>query len=285
MRSRTVELDGNRRLHLYEAGEGRPVVLIHGAFLTGADWAIGPAAPLVERHRVLAVDRPGHGLSNRRRGGAAPAREAAQIREATRRLGVERPVLVGHSAGALTALAWAAEHADEVAGVVLVAPIVFSEVRLIEQSIWGPRAVPFAGEAAAWVARWTVDPVMLPLVDRLIFSPQDPPEAWRTGFPHDQVLTASAGIANGEDADAILPGSPAMAIPFGRITAPVEALYGDADRVVDPRRHAERLPSVVPHAQVTRLPGLGHMPHWFAPKAVGAAVERCVAREKVAATP
>jgi pimeloyl-ACP methyl ester carboxylesterase len=279
MRARTVELDGHRRLHLYEGGEGRPVMILHGAFLTGADWAIGPAAPLAERFRALAVDRPGHGLSNRRRGEAAPARQAAQVREAAARLGVERPVLIGHSAGALTALAWAAERPEEVAGVVLVAPIVFSEVRLIEQAIWGPRAVPLAGEAAAWIARWTIDPVMLPLVDRLIFAPQDPPETWRTGFPHDQVLTASAGIANGEDADVLVPGSPAMAIPFERITAPVEALYGDADRVVDPRRHAERLPRVVPHARVTRLPGLGHMPHWFAAEEVVAAVERCLARE------
>lgn len=268
-----LDLGPGRRIAVADAGQGPPVVLVHGAFLTGRDWTLGPATALARRRRVLVPDRPGHGDSTRQRSEATPLRQASAVREAIGRLNAERPVLVGHSFGGLVALAWAAAWPDEVQGLVLIAPLAFPEVRLIEKTLYGPRALPFAGEAFAVGARIGLDPLATPLIDSLIFSPQPAPEVWRTGFPHDQVTKPSAGIANGEDSWAVAPWSPGAYVDFARIRAPARVLYGDADRVVDPRRHALRLPSAIPGARVRALPGLGHMPHWFAPDALAEAVD------------
>src|SRR5687767_948824 len=91
---RFVSVEGGR-LHVIEAGPAEPlgtVVLLHGASGNAADPMLALGHKLSERYRVLAVDRPGHGWSDRIAGqaAAAPARQAAIIAEALRALGVRR---------------------------------------------------------------------------------------------------------------------------------------------------------------------------------------------------
>jgi pimeloyl-ACP methyl ester carboxylesterase len=88
-----------------DRGSGRPVVLIHGLTFSRHSW--DPiAAGLAERHRVIAFDLPGYGESS---GSPADPRVVSERIVATlQKLGVERPVAVGHSAGALQATALAA---------------------------------------------------------------------------------------------------------------------------------------------------------------------------------
>src|SRR3954449_9570700 len=97
---RFIEIDGVR-LHYLERGAGTPVVLIHGNVVTAEDWVLsGVLDRVAERHRVVAFDRPGYGHSERPRGSAwAAAAQAALVRRALARLGIERPVVVGHSWG------------------------------------------------------------------------------------------------------------------------------------------------------------------------------------------
>jgi len=270
VREHLLELADGRSLRVLEAGEGPPLVLIHGAVSVAEDMALGPMPRLAARYRVLAVDRPGHGLSRRARFEAGPRRQAELIREGLSDLGVERPVVLGHSAGGWVALAWAAMRPDAVAGLVLVGPIVYPEVRALEHFVLAPRAAPFGGPVLSEAANETVDPAMLKALQKAMFSPQPVPERWERSFPGELVLDAMT--ANGEDAAALL--SPFSLIDFSRITAPVELLYGDDDRVVDPRRHAIPLSAQLRSARVTRLPGLGHMAHQFAVDEVVAAVER-----------
>jgi hypothetical protein len=97
---RFVEVSGGR-LHLVELGpaNGAPVVLFHGASGNLEDMRLALGDKLAERHRVILVDRPGHGWSERPGGSAdaSPARQAALIHEALQRIGVRRAVIVGHS--------------------------------------------------------------------------------------------------------------------------------------------------------------------------------------------
>src|SRR4051812_32892571 len=109
------------RLHYSDRGEGAPVVLIHGNGVSGADWdTSGVAALLLRDHRVIIFDRPGFGYSDRPRGRVWTAdRQAELLYKALRQLGVARPTVVGHSWGAIVALALAARHQAELAGLVL----------------------------------------------------------------------------------------------------------------------------------------------------------------------
>jgi pimeloyl-ACP methyl ester carboxylesterase len=119
---------GGGRLHVIEAGPAAPlgtVVLLHGASGNAADPMLALGQKLSGRYRVLAVDRPGHGWSDRIDGQAAasPARQAALIAEALRALGVGRAVVVAHSWAGAVAPNLALDHADVTGGLVLFAPV------------------------------------------------------------------------------------------------------------------------------------------------------------------
>ena len=250
-----------RTLHVQTAGAGRDIVLIHGAMTTHTDWMGGLFEGFASRGRVFAPDRPGHGESQRPRFHASPLQQAQQIREGLQQLGIGRPILIGHSFGAMVASAWAAAYPDEVSGLILVSPIAFQEFRAMEHPMFSPRALPFIGPMLAEAAAHTCDPVMTPLVQKIMFAPHDPPGDWLARYPYNQIVAASSTVAEGEDAAAMFPGSLAGLINYFAITAPVRMLVGERDHVVYPVRHAKRLACLLPKSQLLVRLDVGHMLH------------------------
>jgi pimeloyl-ACP methyl ester carboxylesterase len=103
------------RLRYLDCGAGRAVVLLHGNGSMIEDFACSGimehAGPGL---RFIAFDRPGFGYSERPRGRAwGPSEQASLLLDALARLGIERPIVVGHSWGALVALAMALEGGHE----------------------------------------------------------------------------------------------------------------------------------------------------------------------------
>src|SRR5215208_522664 len=124
---RFVEVAGGR-LHVVEmAPQGREpeatVLLLHGASGSSGDPMTALGERLARRFRVVAVDRPGSGWSDRigGAGAASPATQARIIRAALREIGIERAIVVGHSWAGALALNLALDHADLVSGLVLLA--------------------------------------------------------------------------------------------------------------------------------------------------------------------
>jgi pimeloyl-ACP methyl ester carboxylesterase len=260
-RVETLALGGGRSLHTVMRGEGPDLVLIHGALTTGHDWLSGPADSLAVGHRLTVLDRPGHGLSRRPRFEASPREQAAQILSGLERLGIDRPVLVAHSFGALVALAFAERFPESVARLVLVAPLAFSEPRPLEHSLFAPRAAPVVGPLLSTLGAATVDAPLLRLAQHLMFSPEPVPERWQSAYPYQLVLDSASMVAEGEDAAAILPGSPLAAIDVAAIRIPADIVIGTRDRVVDNDRHGRRLARLMPHARLIEIEGAGHMLH------------------------
>lgn len=127
-------------LHVEEAGEGTPVVLLHGLTATHRYVVMGSRALERGGHRVVAYDARGHGASE-----AADDAGAYRYGDLTADLlrvmderGIAQAVLAGASMGAHTALAVALAHPERVAGLVVVTPA-FD---------------PGADEDAASLARW-----------------------------------------------------------------------------------------------------------------------------------
>jgi pimeloyl-ACP methyl ester carboxylesterase len=87
------------RMHYAEAGEGKPIVLVHGWPQHWWSWrhVIGP---LAERNRVICPDIRGMGWSEGSRGGYALDDLAADVLGLADALGLERFALVGHDWGA-----------------------------------------------------------------------------------------------------------------------------------------------------------------------------------------
>lgn len=108
-------------LSITDAGDGPPVVLLHGLTATRRYVVMGSRALERAGHRVVAYDARGHGRS----GPAAPydyAGLAADLVAVLDRCGLERAVLAGASMGAHTALELALSVPERVAGLVLITP-------------------------------------------------------------------------------------------------------------------------------------------------------------------
>lgn len=254
--------EGNR-LHYYESGAGREVILIHGALVTADDPIIALQDALAPRHHIVAFDRPGHGLSTRPRGQSSLWTQAESIRDAASALGATRPVLVGHSYGAAVAIAYATKHPQEIAGVVAISPMAFPEPPL-EHFLFGPRGLPVVGEALAASIGPLQDGLTLPLLWEAMFWPQRMPKTFRARFPFDRVRPQRRIQAEGEDALAIGPDLTRSVLQYSACATRVHVIASDIDLVTSPDIHARRLARRLPNATLTMRHGLGHMLHHFA---------------------
>lgn len=112
-----VRVDGTDLAYRTWGSLGTPIVLVGGFIEPSWVWhAVGPL--LARRHRVYALDLPPFGYSQRR-GPFTLAHWLQLVEGFDRRLGIRKPVLVGHSLGAAVAVSIAAQAPHAVAGIVL----------------------------------------------------------------------------------------------------------------------------------------------------------------------
>jgi pimeloyl-ACP methyl ester carboxylesterase len=112
--------EGGARIRYFVAGQGEPLVLVHGLGGGAANWGL-LAPELAQRHRVLAVDLPGHAGSGPLRGRPDLGAFADAALAAAEREGLLPAILVGHSFGGIVALRAAIRRPDAVRAVALFA--------------------------------------------------------------------------------------------------------------------------------------------------------------------
>ncbi len=267
----SVTVDGVP-IHLVRTGRGRPVCLIHGASgnLNDMTFRLGPA--LADRHHVVAVDRPGHGLSGLPAGGGVSINaQAALIRGALGQLGIERPVVVGHSYGGAVALAWAVDAPETMSGLVLLAaPSQLWEGGLglandlLASPVTGP---PLAHTIPHVVTRGFADRTL-----DGVFEPQEAPDGYLGHLDLGLVLQPSSLRENARQLVALKDELRPMIPAYPALPMPIQLLHGEADRTVGLEIHSAVFVRQVPHAGLTRLPGIGHMVHQVATQRVVEAV-------------
>lgn len=267
-----IAIDGVR-LHVTDRGQGPPVLLIHGNAVTASDWdSSGVAGLLLPHHRVIAIDRPGFGHSTRPRDRVwTAAAQADLLHAALETLGVDRPVVVGHSWGAIVALALATRHQASLAGLVLVSGYYVWTLRpdVLPQAL---AALPVLGDAL----RYTIAPILgrlnTPLLKRLMFAPRPVPPRFQADYANELAVRPGQLRATAEDAALMIPGVLAFRGELAHLRLPVTILAGAEDRIVWPRR-ARWLAAQIPHSLCRIVPGAGHMLHHAAPALVRDAVD------------
>jgi pimeloyl-ACP methyl ester carboxylesterase len=116
--SLTINIDGHRT-HYYKAGNGIPVILVHGGASDAQDW-LGTMAALADRFSFYAPDLLGFGQTYRKQSGYYLSDFSKFLVKFIDTMQVEKPALVGHSFGARVCVDTALLSPDKVSKLVLI---------------------------------------------------------------------------------------------------------------------------------------------------------------------
>jgi pimeloyl-ACP methyl ester carboxylesterase len=263
-RARTVRALDLETFYL-EAGQGRPVILLHGLGATNASM-LPTLAELSHDHRVLAPDLPGFGDSAKPVRVYDPAFYARWLIAFLDAVGIERAVLVGNSMGGRIALEAGLAAPERVDRLVLLAPsLAFKRFR---------EATPLVRLLAAELA---VVPIVVPRALvlgslRTMFArPERLRDAWYDAAVDEfvRVFASARGrmaffsaarqiyLEEAYGEDGFWDRLPALA-------APALFLWGDQDPLV-PARFAPHVTAALPHVRSRVLDECGHVPQFELP--------------------
>jgi pimeloyl-ACP methyl ester carboxylesterase len=255
-----VKLHGHR-VHFNIAGEGPPVVLIHGVAGRAAQWD-QTMAQLAEQHTVIAPDLLGHGESAKPRGDYSLGAFASGIRDLLIGLDVEGASVVGHSLGGGIAMQFAYQFPERCQRLVLV-----SSGGLGQDVHPVLRAATLPGSE-----------LVLPLIahERLLEVAALIPRALgkiglRTGPDIAEMARGYASLSNAEGRSAFIHTVRAVLDPTGqRVNAsdrlylaskmPTLIIWGGRDRII-PVEHAQPAHEGMPGSRLELFEDSGHFPH------------------------
>jgi pimeloyl-ACP methyl ester carboxylesterase len=100
-------------------GKGKPILCVHGLTANCRCWDL-IASALAPHHKVTAMDLRGRGLSDAPPSGYSVENHCKDILALLDDLGLEHPILMGHSLGAFISLAFAAQYPDRLSQLILV---------------------------------------------------------------------------------------------------------------------------------------------------------------------
>lgn len=253
-----MEVDGYR-LHYVDRGKGPAIVMVHGLGGQLRNFSYALTALLTDRYRVVLVDRPGSGWSSASPGKTPTlAGQAALIAKLIARLGLERPLLVGHSLGGAVSLALALDHPRQVGALALIAPLTAPQ----DEVPAAFRSLFIASRALRLAMAYTIAvPGMMALSARrrdLVFAPEPMPEDFEVRG--GGLLLRSAGVIAAASADIadVNDELAALGARYADLAMPVAMLFARGDRVLDYRRNGEAMAARVPGLALTLCDG-GHM--------------------------
>ena len=264
-RKHTVHVDG-LSLNYIRAGRGRPVVLIHGNPGSHEDYTLAVVGKLSQSYQVFAFDRPGHGYSERLDSVETTVEVQARIiREAVRKLSIEKPVLVGHSWGGSLVLAAAVTYASDFSGIVLLAPAAYPTVSIEWWSLL-PH-VPVLGKFFV--------KTLTPFVGRALVK-ESLKEAYHPQDVHDDYADRSAEMwtkpdqirACAYDERTLRASLKSISQHYSSIKIPVAIVTGSDDRILEPAKHAYPLQKAIKNSKLVVLPDTGHQLPQTRPEAV-----------------
>jgi pimeloyl-ACP methyl ester carboxylesterase len=247
-----VEVAG-RAVAYRRAGAGPPLLLLHGGWSDGRQWA-GQLERLADAFHVVAWDAPGCGASDDLPPGAALGDYADALAGLAAALGLERPHVCGLSWGGGLALELCRRHPGL------------------------PRSLVLVGAYAGWAGSLPPEEVRARL-ERAVEESRHPPAEWAEGYLDgffagpvpDEVRAAQLRMV----LDVRPAGAVAMIRAFAEadlrpalpdLAVPVLVLNGEEDARASPDV-ARRLHAAIPGAALVLLPDVGHVVNLEAPEA------------------
>lgn len=226
------------------------------------------------------MERPGSGESTRDpRACARLGSQAETVSAFIRALGLDRPVLVGHSLGGAVALAVALDYPDQVRGLALVAPL--ANVQETVPAVFGSLLITSRTlrRLAAWTVATPVSMLRRARVLDTLFGPDPVPPDFATAGGGLLALRPKSFCAASEDLVALRDELPAVE-RYQELRLPVGILYGKGDRVLDHRLHGIAVASKINDAELELIEG-GHMLPLTAPNLVAELIRRVAEKSQM----
>ncbi|TNF59432.1 MAG: alpha/beta hydrolase [Rhodobacteraceae bacterium] len=254
------------RIHWLDQGQGQPVVLIHGLGGNTDNFTYALNGHLTDGFRVITIDRPGCGWSERdgpdRAGLAEQARMIAEFIEIE---ALGKPLVVGHSLGGAISVALALNHPDRVGALALICPVT-DRVDTIPDAFKGID-IPYPGLIP--VIAHTLSGVLSLLMEKRVFAEVFAPEPVPLDFPERggglQGRRPESFIAAAQDMARSRATVDQLVGREGELKLPIGILYGAADNLLDPARHGKAFAEKT-GGTYAELAGKGHMIPLTAPK-------------------
>jgi pimeloyl-ACP methyl ester carboxylesterase len=260
------------RLHYLCRGDGPAVVLLHGNTGCLEDFAVTVMDRLSTRFRACAFDRPGHGYSQRpSRKPVSAEDQARMIHHAAVKLGLDKPILVGHSWSGALVLAYALNYPDDVGGIVLLGAQTHAAPPPAPVKHWILQS-PVLGD----LLRWTIWTLIAPAqIRRNLETAYGPNRMIPELVERAAALWGRPGQvkAMAEDFLSVAESLERMASRYGELGVPVVVLVGSADPFVDQELQARQFVGKVANARLVELPATGHEIAQSRPDDVIAAIE------------
>lgn len=248
---------GEHDIHYVEAGSGQPVVCLHGFGSCAQAW-YQQAAALSDRYRVIAYDSVNHGHStNSPRDEPEPDR-ADELEGVLLALGIERPILMGNSMGAMTTLRWAVRHPE-------------AALALVPSGMGV--TLGDEGEATRRAIEAPIEPDVLFMASERAFT-----AAFREGSPRRyeryvrlrSTATRLEASRHPRQATLVGPSRAEVADAVHAIRSPMQIVVGELDWLLEPAR---RLHERVDGSRLAVLPGAPHNAYFEMPDAWLAVVD------------
>ena len=268
---RFITVDGVR-LHYVDRGTGTPLVLLHGNGSMIEDFQSSGLIDLAAKnYRVIAIDRPGFGHSNRPGSTVwTPQAQADLIAAALKKIGVPRAIILGHSWGTLVALALAVKYPQEVQALVLASGYYYPTARA-DVVMLSPPAIPLIGDLLSHTISPLLSRLMWPLLLRKIFGPSPVPEKFK-GFPEEMAVRPSQIRASAAESALMIPSAHTLQKQYRLLQMPVAIVAGAEDRLIESEQSAH-LHRDIPHSTLRSVPGTGHMVHQTATGQIMSAID------------
>ena len=259
---------------LLEAGEGLPLLFIHGGLSQATEWL--PLWPQLQvDFKLLAIDRPGHGLATPYdfRGVDTLALADQFLAEMVALLGLKQPVLVANSMGARWALEYAVRRPNQVGRLILVGAPAGISPRLPNMML---------------ALRWPLTRPLMRLMFRhanansirqfaaqlLVAHPEKIPESFLLAKAAGQRRHHTSLLTFAQRIMAYRTIHPAMLLAekWSQIHTPTDFIWGEADAFHGPAEGKALLAQIPAATSWQLIPGAGHLPWMDAPAAVARAI-------------
>jgi pimeloyl-ACP methyl ester carboxylesterase len=256
---RHVVVDG-LRCHYLEAGDGPPLVLLHGTAIDSAQLSFGPSITVFARHhRVLALDWPGYGTSEMPRLALSVADHVDLLESFLDRVDTGPAHVAGFSMGGAVALGLAARAAARVRTLTLIGSygldatvpvpvlpyLAMRMPRLRQSVVWGLRRSRLLTRLILQHVVFANGALVTPELVRDVHEQLRAPEAERSfvAWLRGELRPFGYGTSYADELE--------------RITVPTLLMHGQRDRVISARK-AVRAHERMPASSLRVVPGCGH---------------------------